>query len=361
MTRINVKGIHRINRKLADGSAVEYHYCWRGGPRFWKTGDCPKFGPSYWKAYNDAVQAKDPSAGTFRELVRRFLTSREFADYASRTKKDFQRFIFMDGGIDDKFGSAPLGAFNDPAIRRIVYDWRDRMSSDRTADAAKGALVRIVNWGIDRNYLRVNHLANMTARYSADRSDMIWTNAEIEAFCADAPEYLRRAIIAMSETGLRPGDLVRLSRSHVEGGAPNRRIVMRTAKRRRMVSIPVTPNMARVIDETPADRLLILVGERGRPYKSASGLSRQVTRWKAKLIAEAEAAGDPPPIRKDLHLYDLRGTAATRLFEADATLREIALYMGWSISTAARMIETYVAQNAEGSDSLLVKLSDLGR
>ena len=59
----------------------------------------------------------------------------------------------------------------------------------------------------------------------------------------------------------------------------------------------------------------------------------------ADLRAAAKKKGLAPPIRAEVHFHDCRGTAATRLFEADATVREIALHMGGSVETAARMIQ----------------------
>ena len=31
--RVNLKGINRITKRLADGSSVTYYYAWKGGPR----------------------------------------------------------------------------------------------------------------------------------------------------------------------------------------------------------------------------------------------------------------------------------------------------------------------------------------
>lgn len=45
-----------------------------------------------------------------------------------------------------------------------------------------------------------------------------------------------------------------------------------------------------------------------------------------------------------------RGTAATRLFKADAELREIAILMGCSIKHAAEVIECYIALSLQMTD-----------
>lgn len=368
MARVEVKGIHRVTKTLAGGRTVEYHYAWRGGPRFWSSCDGHGAGgPDYWKAYRDAIEDRNPSKGLFRgEVILPFLASRDFQNLAERTRKDYRRSLYMKGGIDVKFGDAPAAVFKRPEVRRIVYDWRDSFASPRVADHAKTHLVTMVNWAVERGILPTNHIAGMKNIYKVDRSELFWTDAEIEAFCAGipghvdpAPAYLQRILITATETGLRPQDQCVLARSHIKTTPQGRRIQIRTQKRRRVASIPVTPRMAEIIDATPRDRLIILVGERGRPYSKSAYMGRQVARRMDEIAEGAKAAGIPSPIRAELHFYDCRGTAATRLFEADATVREIALHMGWSVETAARMIQKYAAMNPETADSVLVKLQAL--
>jgi len=347
MAQLLVKGVHRVTKTLKSGETVQYHYAWRGGPRFWaSTTGISKNGPDYWAAYRDALEDRNPSKGLFREIITAYLKSREFQRLKPRTRKDYSRSIHHATGIDAKFGAAPTAAFNNPKIRRVVYAWRDSFASPRVADHYRTHLNTIVNWGVDKNYLSVNHLAGMSSLYQVDRSDIIWTDAEIETFTASAPSYLARALIAATETGLRPGDLIRLSRTHIQRTTSGRRIYMRTEKRQRFVSIPLTDKMAEIVDATPSDRLLILVGQKGNPYQKASSIGRLVGKHRDRI-----------GLRSDLRLYDARGTAATRLFEANASLREIATHMGWSVAHAAKMIETYVAMNPDASDALLLKLN----
>ena len=32
--RVEMKGVHRVTKKLKDGTSCEYHYVFRGGPQF---------------------------------------------------------------------------------------------------------------------------------------------------------------------------------------------------------------------------------------------------------------------------------------------------------------------------------------
>jgi hypothetical protein len=62
------------------------------------------------------------------------------------------------------------------------------------------------------------------------------------------------------------------------------------------------------------------------------------------------------PIRDELRLYDLRGTAATALLRAGCSLHEIAITMGWGLRHAANIIEKYAALVPEVSYEVLEKL-----
>lgn len=103
--------------------------------------------------------------------------------------------------------------------------------------------------------------------------------------------------------------------------------------------------MADLIDSTPADQSRLIVNKGGKPYQHENYLGDAVSEWRDKL-----------KLRRDLRLYGARGTAASRLLEAGADLKEIATHMGWSLKHASEVIERYVALSPAMSDSLAAKL-----
>lgn len=348
MVRIDVKGIHRVTYTTPSAAVIQYHYAWRGGPRFWRSDTGPALhGPDYFAAYRAALEARNPSKGLFREVLLAYLNSPEFKALRERTRRDIQGSVNHPLGIDAKFGSAPLPVISRPEIRTIAYRWRDQFKP-RQADHMMAHLGAIISWALDRGYVTAHHLRHTTKLYSSDRSEIIWTDAEIALLVSRAPSFIGRILTAATETGMRPGDLANLTRGHIQKSAAGRRILFRTSKRQRMASIPVTPAMGALIDATPADRDLILVGHRGGAFTEPARMGRFVSQWRDKL-----------GIRRDIHLYDARGTAATRLLEANASLQEIALAMGWSPQHAARMIEVYAKFNPDASDTLLAKLGKI--
>ena len=129
---------------------------------------------------------------------------------------------------------------------------------------------------------------------------------------------------------------------------------MRTNKRHRVATIPVTPEMADLLDQTPVGQLLILVNAHGRPL-TPHRASEALRQWRDKAGLKPEVVG------YDLRLQDARGTAATRLLNAGLSLAEIAAHMGWSLRHAANVIERYALVSHDDSDLVLEKLATASR
>lgn len=340
--RVRLPGVHRVRVKLASGERVEYHYAYRGGPQIWRTGAAYAVGSP---EYLDKLRVvSSPSlvagAGGIRDLIRKYQSSGEWHKLSDRTRADYSKWL---DEIDAKFGDAPKAAFERAAIRPIALEWRDGWTG-RQADYAWQVLRLFVSWCYDRGHLAEHHLRGGGSMYEADRAEIIWLAAARDAFAAVAPEPELRALDAALETGMRPGDLVTLERSLILPTPGGRRISVRTAKRNRMASIPVTPRMAEIIDAAPADGP-ILRNARGRPWTS-SYLSQRIK----KYAREAK-------LDERLHFYDTRGTACTKLLMAGATLAEIAIVFGWSKRHAANVIEAYAASDPLISDTIMARLA----
>jgi integrase len=348
VVRVNLKGVHRVRMKLADGRTREYHYAWRGrgAPKFWDSASDVKMGsPEYLAALAACARETSAAAGKFRQAIINFMDSAEFTRLAPRTQADMRKSFFHAGnGIDKKFGGAPMGAFNDPRIRAAALEWRDSIGG-KVGDDRIRHLQRVVGFALDRRLISQNHLRDIKSVYKSNRAEIFWLPTEVEAFRKKAPPHVWRILAIALETGLRPGDLVLLSREHVHKTPQGRRIVIWTQKRKRLASIPVTTRMGDLIDATPAGQERLIVNKAGKPYKHENYLGDAVSEWRGKS-----------KVRAELRLYDTRGTAATRLLEAGADLKEIATHMGWSLKHAAEVIERYVALSPGMSDSLAAKL-----
>lgn len=207
---------------------------------------------------------------------------------------------------------------------------------------------RIISFAHGRGILGEHHLLRINRRKRSNRAHIVWSQAEIDAFVAGAPVYVGRILVAAVETGFRPGDLQVFSRRDVERTSGNlSRIILRTRKSRgrNYASVPVTPRLAKLLAELPADQERIIVTSEGKPFVQTDSLGQLISEWRDEL-----------GIRGELRLYDARGTAVTRLVRAGCTLSELAAHMGWSYQHAAQMLERYAALDPDMADGILEKV-----
>ncbi len=333
--------VHAVRRKLTSG--VRFHfYAWRGGPKFWEDTAHYPTAPEFFRAYAEAIALPKRAADMTPDLVDDFLSSTAMPK-GDRSQDDIRKWGLR---FAEHFKDAPAVIFEERGSRGEMNAWRALWRhSPKQHDMAGVHAVRILNWAVQEGRLSEHHCHKLHRLYDVDRSEIVWTPADREAFNAVAPEWVRRILCAACETGLRPADLIKLTAAHVEETPMGRRLRVRTNKRKRLAHVPITPALAEVIDSTPKNRLLILTYAGGKPL-TPHRASEGVRQWR-----------DKAKLSDDLRLYDARGTAATRLLNAGLSLAEIANHMGWSVRYAANVIEHYARVSPDETDAVLVKLA----
>lgn len=345
------EGVHRTRAKLADGR-LRYYFALRGrkGTGFFSSSEPYPRSAEFYVAFGQAVENAKPKVvlQTNADVVAEYLASVSFKKKKPRTQADYRRWL---GRFVVEFGPDDVRMWENPAARREVNKWREGWShSPKQFDYAGSVVSLFLNWAVNEGYLASNTCQRFEKLYEVDRSEIVWTPSDIEKVVSICPEWIGRLLISATETGLRIGDLKRLSRNQVEKTRMGRRIRVRTRKRGVPAYIPVTPRMAEVIDTTPKDRLLIVTNAAGHAlteHRASEGLRQ----WRDK------AGLDPDTIGYDLRLNDARGTAATRLLRSGLSLAQIAACMGWSLRTAATMIERYAQVSPEETDEVLTALA----
>lgn len=256
------KGVHRVRRKLVGGKSRWHFYAWRGGPKFW-IDDCrePR-DPDFAVAFAEIMVRPKPAKLMTPDLVDDFLSSTAMPK-GERSRADLRKWALR---FAEHFKDAPACIFEERSSRGEVNGWRANWKhSPKQHDMAGTHAVRVLNWAVEEGKLSEHHCHKLRKLYEVDRSEIVWTSADREAFDAVAPEWVRRILCAGCETGLRPADLIKLTPAHVETTPGGRRLRVRTNKRKRLAHIPITPELAAVIDATPKGRLLILTNASGDP------------------------------------------------------------------------------------------------
>jgi integrase len=156
---------------------------------------------------------------------------------------------------------------------------------------------------------------------------------------AAAPVTLQRALVLALDTGQRQGDLLALPWSAYDGTC----IQLRQSKTGRTVSIPVTRSLRAVLDATPRVSPVILTSSAGRPWRPNA--------FRNAWIDAARKAGIT-----DLTFHDLRGSAVTRLAEAECTPHEIATITGHSLRDVGAILDKYSARTPTLALAAIAKL-----
>lgn len=318
---VDLKGVYRVTAK-----GKTYFYAWRG-PKAPRLVSAPGT-----RAFIDELalalsRRGAPDETKISGLRAAYEASNDWKGLAVKTRSDWTRWLDR---IESKFGSLSIAQFDRPTIRPDIIAWRESYAqTPRAADMGIQVLSRLMAFAIDLGKIRSNPCAKLGRLYDSDRSEIIWTAddfTELEKFASK--EVFQAARLA-SLTGLRKSDLLRLSWSHIQPHS----IEIRTGKsgETKTAVIPLYDELRAYLGTIRKRATTVLVNTEGKPWRSGFGAS-----WNtAKLAADLSR----------LHFHDLRGTAATRFYLGDLTIREIAEILAWSEDRVEALINRYVKRD----------------
>lgn len=332
MVKIDLKGVVSVRSK-----GRTYRYAWRKEkgsnekpPRL--TGEPGS--AEFLRSYNEAIEnRRTPDTGRFRSLVTLYKASPDYKAFAVSTKRNWAPWLDR---ISDYFGDLQIAQFDRPEkIRPVIRRWRNQWAeTPRTADYALQVLSRVIAHAVDPlGKIAGNPCEGIKHLYNNNRSEIIWTDADVEHIKKTCSDEIALAVDLAGHTGLRLSDLLRLSWSHVGDDA----IVLTTGKsrHRREAIIPLYGTLREVLARIPKRATTILTNSRRRPW-TADGFGSSFN--KAKLDADMS--------ERDLHFNDLRGTAATKFYIAGFSMREIAETLAWEEESVEKIIRRYVSRAA---------------
>ena len=327
-----------IGRRLAVGAAQFFDYArargWRGRLAL-RAGRLP-----------ENKQAGPAKVIAVSDLAELYLRSSSFQALSPSTKKTYSIYL---GRIRERFGTTPLSVLEERGSRALIRQWRDQelSSQPRTADSMIAVLRRLINFGLDEEYLNRNPAANLGRLHTKTRRDIIWSDAQIATFLKKAPRHLARALLLAIWTGQRQGDLLALRWDCYDGTfiRLQQKKVARGSSGRR-VKILVSGELKRLLAEIKAEQLarsnsatcqvmsdFILTNSTGKPWRGGFKCA-----WR-NAVAKAGITG--------VTFHDLRGTFITLSHRAGATIREIAEASGHDEFECERVIrENYLAPGA---------------
>jgi integrase len=260
MVKVELKGIARVKAK-----GRVYYYAWRKGPRLSGEPGSPEFMASYNEAMEDR---RTHDAARFRSLVTLYKMSGDYKSLADSTKRNWSPWLDR---IAQHFGGLRIAQFDRPdKIRPVIRRWRNQWADKpRTADYGLQVLSRVLSYAVDPlGKIAGNPCEGIKQLYKANRSEIIWTEGDIAQLGKSCPADIAHAIDLAAHTGLRMGDLLRLSWSHVGEDA----IIITTgkSKHRRTAIIPLYDDLRRVLASIPKRSTTILTNARQRPWTATA-------------------------------------------------------------------------------------------
>jgi len=326
MAMIDLKGLYTVKAK-----GRTYHYAWRGGPRIKAEYGTPAFAAEFARHH---AERKGGDKSKMSGLCAMFRASDAWngkgpRPISAKTKASWTTWLDR---IQQEFGELRVEQFERPQMRPIIRKWRDRYAATpRAADMGIQVLSRLLSFGQAEGKL-LNNICKggeIGSIYEADRSGLIWTEADLRQLEASAPVELVQAARLAALTGLRQSDLLRLSWSHIQ--AHSIEIATGKSRRRKTTLVPIYADLRAYLDTLPKRATTVLVNTKGRPWKTGFGSS-----WGAACDTAGIA---------ELHFHDLRGTAATRFYLGGLSIREIAEIMTWSEEYVEALINRYVKKD----------------
>jgi integrase len=308
-----------------------YYYAWRGGPSLPDPEVDP---PAFQKAFARATAKGTPAADTIALLISDYRKSPRWLSLSDETRRVR---AFRLTAIETKFSTLPLSTFtaeNAAKLRGLFIGWQEGMAATpRAADDHIEALNVLLGWGLDRGRVAVNPARGIFRLYSSNRSDVIFTDAEIAAVLKAARPDLRRIVRAALLTGLRAGDLAELRWDDVDlTDGLIERVTNKSRQKPVKTFVVILPAMRAVLAEAAHDR----------PAAFPHHVFLRGTRpWRSKQISDAfdYIVGK---LGVEKHFHDLRGNAATALMAAGMDPADVDEWMGWRPGKGKGMRKRYV-------------------
>lgn len=326
MAMIELKHAFKVTAK-----GKVYWYAWRGkgAPRLTGAPGSPEFIRSYEEAHRERRGGDKARLSGLCAMFRASdaWNNRGPKPISPKTRASWSTWLDR---IQDEFGELRIEQFDRAAIVPRIIKWRDRYAATpRAADMGIQVFSRLLAFGKAEGKLLNNVCHGIEGIYRNDRSELIWTADDLAALAKHAAAELMQAAELAALTGLRQGDLLRLSWSHIQENSIE--IPTNKSGQRKTAIVPLYGELRAYLAGLKKRATTVLVNTDGKPWKTGFGSS-----W-GRAVRKAGLS--------HLHFHDLRGTAATRFWLGGLKVRAIAQIMAWSEEDVEALLNRYVRKN----------------
>jgi integrase len=279
----------------------------------------PEFDAAYQAAIRgEALPGRHGKArgGTLQWLWDDYRRSSDWSSLANATRR--QRENIMRGVLKDA-SDMPLSAVD----RDAIIDGRERRAKTPSqANNFLNTMRALFSWAVDNGRIKKDPTEGVKiVKRPKTGGFHAWTEDEVSRFEARWPVGTRErlAFTILLFTGLRRGDAAILGRQHVSEGV----ILMRAEKTGAQLTIPILPELARVIEATKTGDLTFVATPSGGPMRKES-----FGNWFGEACRAAKVPGSA---------HGLRKAGAARAASNGATVAQLNAIFGWSDSQMASL------------------------
>lgn len=341
---VKIKGIHKVKRKLADGStAAVYYYAWRGGPRMKSAPRTEVFALEFAKLKATAEPAKVETLAT---LIDRFTTgddgkpNPDFLALAETTRADHEYAFRL---IKEKWPHLPAKLTQQKGMKGDIRKWhRGFAANPRKADKLLFSLSKVFSYAIANELLDKNPCTGIERLYQGSRKESLWMPEQIAAVRAKVAAHLLLPFELALATGQRQGDILAMTWKQWDGTY----LMFRQSKTGKRLKVKANVRIKAMLDPMKKDTLRICLNSRGRPW-TKDGFK---TSWGKAMAAEAVQI-------KDVVYHDLRGTFICDRAREGSSIEDIARISGHSMTEVKSVLEKhYLATDQHLADAVILRM-----
>lgn len=340
---VKLKGIHKVKRKLADGSTQTYYYAWRGGPRMKSKPHTEAFAREYARLKESAAPA-----ATLETLIERLKgedgRNPDWLGMAESTRRDHEYAFKL---ITKEWSNLPLRFTQQMGMKSDIRRWhRSFATNPRKADKLLFSLSKLFSYGIALELIKDNPCRDIERLYSGSRREAIWTPDRIATFRAGAKPHILLPFEIAIGTGQRQGDILALPWKSYDGVY----LKFEHSKSRKgegagkRVKVRVHSRLKAMLDAMPKDALRICLNSRGRPWTTDG--------FKSSWGKECDRLGID-----DVTFHDLRGTFITSRVREGSSIEDVARITGHTTGEVKTVLERhYLASDQSASDAVILRM-----
>ncbi len=292
----------------------------------------PEFRRNYERALSgfksQEIGAPATKRGTINALAVSYYKSPEFVSLKDSTKLTYRREIER---LREDHGHRLVKQMKRQHVVKLLEPLTDRPSARNNR---LRMLKMLLNHAVEIGWRSSNPTAGIKKMRTNAHGFHTWTEDELQKFFEHhkAGSVAHTAVTLMLYTACARSDVVKLGWQNLKGDRLQYRRQKTEGVSTVLIDIPVHPELRKVLDTLPTDKLTFLETRGGRS-RTANGLGTAMRKW-------CDDAGLPK-----CSAHGLRKACATRLAEAGATEREI---MAWTGHNSPTMVQVYAGKARRG-------------